>query len=37
MVKFYSKSSFTYKKAESLYTIKLDQQFVWSDKGGSFY
>lgn len=34
---FISKLSFTYQKTESLYTIKLDQQFVWSDKDGSFY
>ncbi|PDY54856.1 hypothetical protein CON61_02445 [Bacillus toyonensis] len=36
-VMFVSKLSFTYQKTESLYTIKLDQQFVWSDKDGSFY
>ncbi|PFJ09674.1 hypothetical protein COD67_05465 [Bacillus cereus] len=36
-VMFISKLSFTYQKTESLYTIKLDQQFVWSDKDGSFY
>lgn len=34
---FISKLSFTYQKTEALYTIKLDQQFVWSDKDGSFY
>lgn len=34
---FVSKLSFTYQKAKSLYTIRLDQQFVWSDKDGSFY
>ncbi|PEM48893.1 hypothetical protein CN611_25560 [Bacillus wiedmannii] len=34
---FVSKLSFTYQKAESMYTITLDQQFVWSDKDGSFY
>ncbi|PDM36748.1 hypothetical protein CMV37_31540 [Bacillus cereus] len=37
-VMFISKLFFTYqKKRKSLYTIKLDQQFVWSDKDGSIY
>ncbi|OTX33936.1 hypothetical protein BK720_09260 [Bacillus thuringiensis serovar brasilensis] len=36
-VLFISKLSFTYQKAKSLYTIELEQQFVWSDKNGSFY